>query len=92
MNIILMYDRFVYYWFVHVNIEPSLVVEWFEVELLSCLRFLWSVLGEEGYRVANCHNRVDCEAMCCLMSCDIKCMNVLDVNPFSSICYVTLCD
>ena len=36
---------------------------------------------EEGDRVVNCRNRVDCEAMCGLMSCDMKCMNVLCVNP-----------
>jgi len=46
-----MYDRFVYCWFVHVNIEPSLVGGWFEVELLNGLRFLWSVLCEEEERV-----------------------------------------
>jgi len=78
-----MYDRYVCCWFEHVNIEPSLVVGRFEVELLSGLRFLWSVLCEKGDRVVNYHNRVDCEAMCGLMSCDMKCMNVLCVNPFS---------
>jgi len=50
------------------------------MKLLSGLRFLWSVLCEEGNRVVNCRNRVDCEAMCGLMSCDMKCMNVLFVN------------
>ena len=87
-----MYDCFVYCWFVHVNIEPRLVVGWFEVELLSGSRFLWSVLCEEGDRVVNCCNRVNYEGMCGLMSCDAKCMNVLCVNPFSSICCVMLCD
>ena len=76
----LMYDCFVYFWLIHVNIEPSLVVGWFEVELLSDLRFLWLVLCEEGDRVVNYRNRVDGEAMCGLMSCDMKCMNVLCVN------------
>ena len=52
------------YWFVQVNIEPSLVVGWFKVELMRNLRFLWSVLCEEGAWVVNCRNRVDCEAMC----------------------------
>ena len=60
----LIYDGFMNYWFVHVNIEPSLVVGWCEVELLSGFRFLWSVLCVEGDRVVNCRNRVDCEAMC----------------------------
>jgi len=91
MHMTPMYDRFVYSWFVHVNIEPSLLVGWFEVELLSGLMFLWSVLREERDRVVNCRNRVDCDAMCGLMSCDTKCMNVLYVNPFSPICYITLC-
>jgi len=40
MNIISIYDHSMYYWFVHVNIELSLVVGWFEVELLIGLRFL----------------------------------------------------
>ena len=80
MNVMPIYDRFMYRWFVYVNIEPSLVLGWLEVELLSDLRFLWSVLCEEGDRVVNCCNRMDCEAMCGLMSCDIKCMNVLCVN------------
>jgi len=40
MNVTPMYDGFMYYWFVHANIEPSLVVGWFEVELLRDLRFL----------------------------------------------------
>jgi len=75
-----MYDRFVFFWLIHVNIEWSLVVGWFEVELLSDLRFLLSMLCEEGDRVVNCRNRMECEAMCGLMSCDIKCMNVLCVN------------
>jgi len=30
------------------NIEPSLVVGWLDVKLLSDLRFLWLVLCEEG--------------------------------------------
>jgi len=77
-----MYNCFVYCWFVHVNIEPSSVVGWFEVELLSSLWFLWSVLCEEGDKVVNCRNRADWEAMCGLMSCDMKCINVLCVNPF----------
>jgi len=51
------------------------------VELLGGLRFLWSVLFEEGDNVVNYGNRVDCEAMCGLMTCDMKCMNVLRVNP-----------
>ena len=83
MNVILIYDRHMCYWFVLVNIELSLVVGWFEVELLSCLRLLWSVLCEEGYMVVNYHNRVDYKAMCGLMNDDMKCMNVLYVNPFS---------
>jgi len=83
MNVILIYDRSMYYWFVHVNIEPSLVVGWFEVELLNGLRLLWSVLCEEGDRVMNCRNRVDCKAMYGLINADMKCMNVLCVNPFS---------
>ena len=58
------YDGFMYYWFVHANIEPSLIVEWFEVELLRDLRFLWLVLYEEGAWVMICHNCVDCEVMC----------------------------
>jgi len=45
MNVILIYDRSMYYWFVHVNIERSLVVGWFEVELFSGLRLLWSMWG-----------------------------------------------
>ena len=48
--------------------------EWFEVLLVS--------VCEERDRVVNCRNRVDCEAMCGLMSCD-KCMNMVCVNPFS---------
>ena len=72
-----------YCWFVYINIEPSLVVRWFEVELLSGLRLLWSVLCEEGDRVVNYRNRVDCEAMCGLMNGDMKCINVLCVNVFS---------
>ena len=72
-----------YCWSVYTNIKPILVVGWFEVELLSGLRFLWSVLCEEGDRVVNCRNHVDYEAMCGLMSCDMKCMNVLCVNLFS---------
>jgi len=53
------------------------------VELLRGLKFLWSVLCKEGDRVVNCRNRVDCEAMCGLMSSDMKRMNVLCVKPFS---------
>ena len=52
------------------------------MELLSGLRFLWSMLCKEGDRVVNYRNRVGCEAMCGLMSCDMKCMAVLCVNPF----------
>ena len=96
MNIIPMYDRFLYCWFVHVNIEPSLVVGWFEVELMRNLRFLWSVLCEEGVRAENCHNRVDCGPCVVngqiLPSCDMQCMNVLCVNPVPPMCYVILCD
>ena len=80
VNVMPIYDRLMYCWFVYVNIEPSLVVGWFEVELLSDLRLLWSVLCDKGDRVVNHRNRVDCEAMCGLMSCDMKCMNVLCVN------------
>ena len=54
VNVMPIYNRFIYCWFVYINIEPSLVVGWFEVELLSDLRFLWSVLCEEGDRVVNC--------------------------------------
>jgi len=68
MNVIPIYDRSVYFWFVHVNIKPSLVVGWFEVELMRNLRFLWSVLCEEGAWVVNCRNRMDCGAMCGLLS------------------------
>ena len=82
VNVMPICDRFMYCWFVYINIEPSLLVGWFEVELLSDLRFMWSVLREEGDRVVNCHNRVDCKTMCGLMSCDMKCMNVLCVNSF----------
>ena len=51
-------------------------------------RLLWSVLCEDGDRVVNWRNRVDCEAMCGLMSCDMKCMNVLCVTPlpFNMLC------
>ena len=35
-----MYDRFVYFWLIHVNIELSLVVGWSEVELLIDSRTL----------------------------------------------------
>ena len=80
------YDRFMYCRFVYVNIEPSLVVGWLEVELLSGLRLLWSVLCEEGDRVVNCRNRVDFEAMCCLMNGDMKYINVLCVNPLFPQC------
>jgi len=86
MNVMPIYDRFMYCWFVYVNIEPSLTVGWFEVELLSGLRLLWSVLCEERDRVVNCRNRVDCEAMCGLMNDDMKCMNVLCVNPLFPQC------
>jgi len=86
MNVMSIYDRFMYCWFVFVNIEPSLVVGWLEVELLSGLRLLWSVLCEEGDRVVNCHNHVDCEAIWGLMNGDIKCMNVLCVNPLFPQC------
>ena len=44
------------------------------------------MLCEEGDRVVNCLNHVDCEAMCGLMNGDMKCMNVLCMNPFSSMC------
>ena len=44
--------------------QVKLVVGWLEVELLSGLRFLWSLLCEEGAWVVNYRNRVDCEAMC----------------------------
>ena len=56
-------DRSIYYWFVHVNIELSLVVRWFEVKLMRNLRFSWSVLCEEGAWVVSCCNCLDCEAM-----------------------------
>ena len=49
-------------------IEPSLVVGWFEVELMRNLRFLMSVLCEEGAWVVNCRKLVDCEAVCDLLS------------------------
>ena len=68
MSVMPIYDRFMYYWFVHINIESSLVVEWLGMELLRTLRFLWSVLCEEGAWVVNCCNRVDCEAMSGLLS------------------------
>ena len=58
-------------------------VRWLKVELLGGLRFLWSVLCEEGDKVVNCRNRVDCKAMCGLMNGDMKCMNMLCVNVFS---------
>ena len=64
MNVIPIYDRSMYYWFVRANIEPSLVVGWLDVELLSGLRLLWSVSSEEGVWVVNYRNRMDCEAMC----------------------------
>ena len=41
------------------------------------------MLREEGDRVVNCHNYVDYEAMCGLMSCDMKYISVLCVNPLS---------
>ena len=50
------------------------------MKLLSGLRLLWLVLFEEGDSVVNCRNRVDYEAVCGLMSCDMKYMNVLCVN------------
>jgi len=40
MNVKLVYDGFMYYWFVCANTELSLIVGWFEVELLRVLRFL----------------------------------------------------
>ena len=61
MNVIPICDSSMYYWFVHANIEPSLVFG------LSGLRFLWSLLCEEGAWVVNYRNRADCEAMCGLM-------------------------
>jgi len=64
MNIMPIYDHFLYCWFVHVDIEPSLVVGCFEVELMRNLRFLWSVLCEEGAWVVNYRNRMDFDAMC----------------------------
>ena len=39
MNVIPLYDRFMYCWFVCANIKPSLVAGWLEVELFSGLRF-----------------------------------------------------
>jgi len=33
----LLYDGFVNYWFIYDNIKPSLVVGWFEVELIRNL-------------------------------------------------------
>ena len=56
------------------------------MELLSGLRILWSVQCEAGDRVVNCRNRVDCEAMCGLLNCDMKYMNVLCVNPLFPQC------
>jgi len=44
MNVMPIYYRSMYYWFVRASIEPSLVVGWLEVELLSGLRFLWLLL------------------------------------------------
>jgi len=64
MNVMPIYDRSMYDWFGHVNIEPSLVVGWFEAELMRNLRFLWSLLCEEGVGVVKCRNRVNCEAVC----------------------------
>ena len=40
MDVMPKYHRFTYCWLVYVNIEPSLVVGWFEVELFSGLRLL----------------------------------------------------
>jgi len=68
MNVMPIYDRSMYYWFVRVSIESSLVVRWLEVELLSGLRFLLSLLCDEGVWVVNYRNRVDCEAMCTSLS------------------------
>ena len=67
VNVMPIYDRFMHGWFVYVNIEPSLVVGWFEMELMRNLRLLWSVLCEEVARVVNCRNRVDCKAICALL-------------------------
>jgi len=74
MNVTPVYDGFIYYWFMYANIEPSLVVGWFEVELLRVLRFLWSVSCEEGAWVVINHNRVDCEAVYSLLDrfCQVK--------------------
>jgi len=44
---------------------------------------LWYGACEEGDKVVNSRNYVDCEAICGLMNGDMKCMNVLRVNPFS---------
>ena len=64
MNVIPIYDRSMYYCFVCANIEPSLLVGWLEVELLSGLRFLRSLLRKEGVWIVSSRNCVDYEAMC----------------------------
>ena len=64
MNVMPIYDRFMYCWFVYANIKPNLVVGWLEMKLMSDSRILWPVLCEEGAWAVNCRNRVDCEAMC----------------------------
>ena len=48
MNVIPIYDHFMYCWLVYANSKLSLVVRWFEVELMRNLRFLWLVLCAEG--------------------------------------------
>jgi len=40
----------------------------------------------EGDKIVNCRNHVDYEAICGLMNGDMKCMNVLCVNPLSPQC------
>jgi len=74
MNVTPVYDGFMHYCFVCPSTEPSLVVRWFEAELLRALRFLWLVLCEEGARVMINRNRVDCEAVCGLLGrfCQVK--------------------
>ena len=64
MNVISIYDRFMYCWFIYANIKLSLVVGWIEVELSSVLGLLWLLLCEEGVWDVNYRNRVDCEAKC----------------------------
>ena len=68
---------------VPINIESSLVVGWLEVELSSVLRYLWSLLYEEGVWAVNYCNRVDYEVICGLINYDMKCMNVLCANLFT---------